>query len=206
MKEWIIYWRMIELHICVNHRHTITRVVSSAIKPLSVSKYHFLSQQAKITIDCIRVKIRRPLHPISMLELKRDGSGRWGCGESAEKARRNEFVFPVLPCCLLEFSQHTAHTVCVLTAIHDRDTHRLTHTQLRDGTSLRWGDAKQKGSLVHMSERTRLLFRNHEYGVIMSRKCSHKCRYVLLLTNSFIIQPGSALCRGKAAWNVCKFA
>lgn len=113
MKKWIIYWLMIEFHICVNHRRTITRVVSSAIKPLSLSKYHFLSQQAKITTDCIRVKIRCPLRPISMLELKWDGSGCWRYGESAEKARRYDFVFSLF--CSAAFSNFhsTLHTLCV---------------------------------------------------------------------------------------------
>lgn len=113
MKEWNIYWRMIEFHIGVNHRRTITQIVSSAIKPLSVSKYHYLSQQAKITTDCIRVKIRRPLRPISMLELKWDGSGCWGYWASAEKARRYEFVFPLF--CSAAFSNFhsTLHTRCV---------------------------------------------------------------------------------------------
>lgn len=121
MKEWIIYWPMIEFHIGVNHKRTITRVVSSAIKPLSVSKYHYLSQQTKITTDCIRVKIRRPLRPISMLELKWDGSGRWGYWESAEKARRYEFVFPLFcSAAFLNFHStlHTRYMTGTLTDWH----------------------------------------------------------------------------------------
>ncbi len=152
------------------------------------------------------MKIRRPLRPISMLELKWDGSGRWGCGESAEKARRNEFVFPLF--CRAAFSNFhsTLHTRCVYSQPYMTGTLTDWHT-LNCVMAPLYAEAMQNRKvLLYTSKRARLLFRNHEYGVIMSRKCSHKCRYVLLLTNSFIIQPGSALCRGKAAWNVCKFA
>lgn len=128
MKEWINYWRMIEFHIGVNHWRTITRVVSSAIKPLSGSKYHYLSQQAKITPDCIREKIRRPFRPIAMLELKWDGSGCWGCIERVLKrpVGTNLFFlcFAVLPSRI--FTAHCTHGVC--THSHTWQGHSPTDT------------------------------------------------------------------------------
>lgn len=207
MKEWINYWRMIEFHIGVNHWRTITRVVSSAIKPLSGSKYHYLSQQAKITPDCIRVKIRRPLRPIAMLELKWDGSGCWGYWESAEKARRYEFVFPLF--CSAAFSNFhsTLHTRYVYSQPYMTGTLTDWHTLNSVMAPLHAEAMLNRKACVYTCLSVLACWSEITgTGVIMSRKCSHKCRYVLLLTNCFIIQPGSALRRGKAAWNVCKFA